>query len=572
MPKSALPGRRAIQCLPRLGLALSLALGLPGISAQSPQKPAPPRRNAGGRPTHNEAERAARWQSLPVPFHQAALTPRERSMIARLAHACSLMDQLYWQQSDLGGLAMYHATRSPVLTRLFGIMGSRWDLLDDNFPFIGEEPMPPGRELFPYGLKPEDIERFVAAHPEARSAIYDPHTIVRGSPDHLTTRPPTTSPTRSGCSPWPLTCARQPHTPQIPPSPATCACAPTLSCPTTYYPSDIAWLELKNPRIDLLFAPYETHLDGMLGVKTFYGGAILLRNEAESRKLAVYQQHEADMQQALPLDSADKPSKQGHATPMEVADAPLRAGDLRYGYQAVADNLPNDARIHAEKGSKKIFFKNFMDARVNAVILPLGRRLFSAAQARQISGEGYLTATILHEMSHGLGPTYARVGGQQVDIREAVGPAFAALEEAKADVTGIFLEQWLVDHHLLPAADLEGMYASYVAGIFRTLRFGTGEPHGQAQLMEFNVLSEQGVLTLTPAGTYTIDYARLPAAMASLTHTLLLFEATGNRAATEAWFARYDVTPPSLTQALDRAKDIPVDFAPDFELTRGVRP
>jgi len=124
----------------------------------------------------------------------------------------------------------------------------------------------------------------------------------------------------------------------------------------------------EGPKVDLIFAPYENYIDGVLGVKTSYGGSILIRNEAESRKLKMYQDHEAAMQQALPIGDADKPSKVGFATPMEVADAPLRAGDLRYGYQAVADNLPNDAKIHAEKGSKKIFFKNFMDARVNNVI------------------------------------------------------------------------------------------------------------------------------------------------------------------------------------------------------------
>ena len=124
----------------------------------------------------------------------------------------------------------------------------------------------------------------------------------------------------------------------------------------------------------------------------------------ESRKLAIYQKNEAAMQQALPIGAADKPSKEGQATPMEVVDAPLRAGDLHYGYQAVADNLPNDARIHAEKGTKKIFFKNFMDLRVQSVILPIAAKMLTPAEVKDVSGDGYLTATVLHEISHGLGP------------------------------------------------------------------------------------------------------------------------------------------------------------------------
>ena len=278
------------------------------------------------------------------------------------------------------------------------------------------------------------------------------------------------------------------------------------------------------------------------------------------------------MQQALPVPAEDNPSKSGQATPMEVADAPLRAGDLHYGYQAVADNLPNDARVHAEKGSKKIFFKNFMDLRVNNVILPIADKMLTPEQAKDVSGEGYLTGVILHEISHGLGPVYAHVGGKQVTINQAIGPAYSGLEEAKADVTGIFLGKWLVDQKLLPASELNSIYGSYVAGILRTLRFGTGEAHGRAMMMEFNYLLEHNALAQGADGRYTIDYAAMPAAIASLDEKLLLLEATGDRAGVEAWLTKYDVMPASLTKALDATKGIPVDITPEFELSQGVRP
>src|SRR5262245_43484877 len=198
---------------------------------------------------------------------------------------------------------------------------------------------------------------------------------------------------------------------------------------------------------------------------------------------------------------------------MEVMDAPLRAGDLRHGYQAVADNLPNDPRIHQQKGTKKIFFKNFMDARVKYVILPIAQRLMPAAQAAKASGEGYLAGTLLHEICHGLGPAFARQNGKQVDIREAIGPADSGLEEGKADVVGMTGLKWLVDHKAMPKERLEEYYASYVAGIFRTLRFGTGEAHGRAEMMEFNYLLENKALTQA-GGKWSIDYGRMPEAIA----------------------------------------------------------
>src|SRR5262249_40107571 len=157
-------------------------------------------------------------------------------------------------------------------------------------------------------------------------------------------------------------------------------------------------------------------------------------------------------QDALPLLSADRPSKTGHLTPMEVMDAPFRTGDLRHGYQAVADNLPNDPKIHQEKGTKKIFFKKFMDARVEEIVLPIARRLMRGDQASKASEDGYLTCVMMHEVAHELGPTYARRGDQRVDIREAIGPVHAGLEEAKADIVGMFGVKWLADTGALPKA------------------------------------------------------------------------------------------------------------------------
>jgi len=318
----------------------------------------------------------------------------------------------------------------------------------------------------------------------------------------------------------------------------------------------------------------------------------MIRNDAESRNLEQYQRWVPEIQDSLPLRSEDRPSVRGHVTPMEVMDAPFRAGDLRHGYQAVADNLPNDPRIHKEKGTKKIFFKNFMDARVREVILPLAARVMDPAQAKQASGDGYLTSTILHEICHGLGPAFARRpatlrepqgrpeqdrgtrgsgrDGGQVNIREAMGGAYSGLEEAKADVVGMFALKWLVDRGVLPKARLEEYYASYVAGIFRTVRFGTGEAHGRAEMMEFNYLASQGAIA-GAGGRYRVEYAKMPGAIQQLAKELLEQEASGDRARAEAWFKKFDTMPPVLRQALDAARDVPIDVDPIFSFDETVR-
>src|SRR5580658_2509606 len=444
------------------------------------------------------AARRAKWKNVEMPFHSAGLTDRERQMVDKLVQASRLLDDVYWRQSDLDGLALYKSTQDPALKTLLMIMGGRWDLIDENQPFAGAPAMPPGHDLYPHDLTRARIEQYVKDHPEDKAGIYDPYTVVKwgakGRTNRLTGTP-----------------YQQEYKAQLVPMAQALRDAAALSpdpqfanflrlragalLTSNYYKSDLAWLELKDPKFDVIFAPYETYLDDLLGVKTSFGAAVLIRNEEESRRLAVYQKYVADIEDALPVEASARPSKRGHLTPMEVMDAPYRAGDLRHGYQAVADNLPNDPRIHQEKGTKKIFFKNFMDARVTEVILPIAKLLMQPGQAEKASAEGYMASTLLHEISHELGPAFARQNGKQVDIREAIGPAYSGLEEAKADVTGMFGLAWLVNHGALPKERLPEYYASYVAGIFRTLRFGTGEAHGRAEMMEFNYLAEQGALS-----------------------------------------------------------------------------
>jgi len=517
--------------------------------------------------------RLARWRPVKMPLDKSGLSPQELRLIDKLVEACHYLEDIFWRQSDPEGLELYlslaKSGRDRDLQRLLVINGGRFDLIDENQPFVGTEPMPPGRGFYPKGVTRAELEQYVRGHPEKKAEIYSPYTVVRragsgfaGVPYHTVYRQwldPAAAALRAAAA-----------LSQEPKFAGFLSARADALLSDDYFPSDLQWMDLQDPKIDLIYAPDETYLDGVLGVKASYGASILIRNLQESQKLAVFQQYVPGIQDALPLDPADRPSKRGLRTPMEVMDAPLRAGDLRHGYQAVADNLPNDPRIHEKKGSKKIFFKNFMDARVNEFILPLARRIMRPDQAAQASADGYLSMVIMHEISHGLGPAYARVHGKQVDIREAIGPVFPGLEEAKADVVGMFGAKWLVDRGALPKSRLPVYYASYVAGIFRTVRFGAAEAHGRAEMMEFNYLAEQHAILREASGRYAIDYNRIPAALAGLSKELLEIEATGDRARAETWFAKYDAMPPDLKAALDKASDLPVDLDPVFSFPEPV--
>jgi hypothetical protein len=527
--------------------------------------------------TENIAAQLAKFRPVQMPFNSKGLSEREVKMVHKLVEAGQYLESIYWRQSDPDGLELYKALANcpgkteKDIRHFLLINGNRYDLLEGNKPFLANTTYQPGAALYPVGITRKEIDDYVAAHPEKKAEILNPWTVVKRQGNELVGVP-----YHVEYKEW------------LVPAAAALRDAAALSADKAfatflrlradalltddYYKSDLAWVDLENPKFDVIFAPYETYLDELMGVKTSYGVAVLVRNAAESEKLAVYKKHAAEIQAALPLPPADRPSLAGHLTPMEVMDAPYRAADLRHGYQAVADNLPNDPRIHAEKGTKKIFFKNFMDARVNYIVLPIGKLLMRPDQANLASMEGYLAVVVMHEMSHGLGPAYAHVNGKQVDIREAIGSTYSALEEAKADVVGLYGLNWLMSKGVLPKSGAKDYYSSYLAGIFRTVRFGVSEAHSRAQMMEFNYLTEHGVITCdATTGRYAIHFDMMPGTISSLAKALLLLEAEGDRAGAEAWFAKYGTMPPDLKAALDKTGSIPVDVDPIFALGEDVK-
>ena len=561
----------------RLSLILLAVLLALVACARSPEKASAPLK-AG--PMHKDvapdlSARLARWKPVPMPFAGEKLTARERGLVEKLIEACRQIENIFWRQSDPEAIVLYNSLvgspdpRDEQLRRLLWINGSHYDLLDSNKPFVGTEPMPPGLGFYPKGLTRDAIETYVKTHPEERKAIYDERTIVVADGEKLSTIPYHVA-YKEFLDPAARALKEAAELSDDPAFARFLKLRAEALLSDDYYASDVAWVELENPKFDLILGPYETYLDELLGVKGSYGAAVLVRNEEDSGKLTIFQKYVPDIQDSLPLPAEDRPSQRGNVAPMEVMDAPFRSGDLRHGYQAVADNLPNDPRIHEEKGSKRIFFKNYMDARVREIIVPLAKRLLREEDAAKASADGYLIGTLMHEIAHGLGPAWARTGGKRVSIREAIGPAFSALEEAKADATGMFALAWLAAHGRLAKEKLPECYASYVADLFRTVRFGTAEAHSRAEMMEFNFLFEQGAITREPSGKYAIDAGKMPDAIARLSRELLQIEASGDRARAEAWFKKYDAMPPHLAASLKTLTDVPVDIDPQIPFQEGL--
>ena len=519
------------------------------------------------------ASRIARWQSVEMPFRSQGLTAREVKMIAKLAAAARRLESIYWRQSDPYALTLQAqlkgsaAARDQQILRYLFINGGQYDLLDGNRSFLTREAAPAGRALYPQGGTRQSVLGYAAAHPDARAELYSPYTLVRNMGSELVGLG-----YRSAFRAPLLEAAGDLREAAALSDDASFAAflrsraAALLS--DDYHASDLLWLVLKSPRVDLIFAPYRTSLDQLLGVKTSYGAAILIRDDEESRKVELLEPYIAQIQQSLPLSTADKPALPGQNS-LEVADSPFRTGDFLHGEQALAVTLP----IGADGSRKKIFFKNFAETEFRFVIQPQARKMMDPSQSGEPTPSGYLNWLVMRELGRDLGPASARVNGKQLAIPQALGPIDVALEEAKADVAGMYAMRWLVEHNVLPPEREREVDACYLASLLHSVRrLGATEARHRAQLMEFNYLVEQGAILSHPGirghGTarvvFALDYLKLPAAIAALNRELLEIEASGDRLRAEQWFVRYGGVGSSLRASLESTRNIPLEIFPKF--------
>ena len=319
-----------------------------------------------------------------------------------------------------------------------------------------------------------------------------------------------------------------------------------------YYDSDVAWMKLDAP-IDITIGPYETYMDEIFGYKAAFEAYVTLRDDEETAKLKMFADHLQEIENDLPLDAKFRNPKIGALAPIRVVNQVLATGDGAHGVRTAAFNLPNDERIVQKMGSKRVMLKNVQEAKFSKTLEPIAARVLSHADQRDLSFNAFFTHILAHEMTHGIGP--------QNNVRQSLKELHSAIEEAKADATGLFMMQYLFDHKLLPAAE-KSLYTTFLASSFRTLRFGVHEAHGKGMALQFNYLMDKGAFVARPDGTFAVDFAKIQPAVRDLVHDLLAIEATGDYAGAKKMLDELGVLRPALQQALAKLTDIPTDIAP----------
>jgi hypothetical protein len=552
--------------------AIALASCVLAAPAASAPPPSPAATAAAAKPPNLEDLRRREAQYAPVDLRVdlSALPPGERAALARIVEAAEAIDAIFLRQSWAGNESVLLGLLddpSPLgRARLAFFLRNKgpWDRLDGDRPFLaGVPPRPEAGSFYPPGSTREEIARWQASLPEAeRAAATGFFSVIRRTPKGLAAVPYALE-YQGGLA---IAAAKLREAASLTAEPSLRRFLETRARAfetDDYYESDVAWMEL-DAAVEPTIGPYETYEDGWFNAKAAFEAFVTVRDEAETRKLGRLSAELQDIEDHLPMDPAWRNPRLGSLAPIRVVNEVFAAGDARRGVTTAAFNLPNDERVVREKGSKRVMLKNVQRAKYEKVLVPISRVALSPADQRRVSFEGFFTHILMHELVHGLGPHEIQLAGRKSTVRQELQDAYPAIEEAKADVAGLFALQRLVDRGVLPEEMGRSMYATFLASAFRSIRFGLGQAHGKGVAVQLNWLLDRGAVTVAADGRFSIDGAKARVALEALARELLAIEATGNRDGARELLAGMGVVRPQVERVLRRLGGVPVDVAPRF--------
>ena len=505
------------------------------------------------------------------------LSENDRKALEKLIEAAKLLDPLFLRQVWSGNEALKKKLESDTTPEgrerlhYFMINKGPWSRNEKNEPFIDGVPheKPPQAGFYPDDMTKDEFNTWVGTLSEQdKKHATGFFTVIRRGPDGKLKIVPYREEYREFLEPAAklLREAAELTTNQTLKSFLTKRADAFLS--DDYYASDVAWMDLDAP-IDVTIGPYETYEDELFGYKAAFEAFITLRDEAESAKLVKFSGYLQELEDNLPIDPRHRNPKLGAASPIRVVDNVFSAGDGNRGVQTAAYNLPNDEQVVKEKGSKRVMLKNVQEAKFKQVLVPISRVIVDPSQQSQIAFDSFFTHILAHELMHGLGPHNIKVGGRDTNVRKELKELYSTIEEAKADITGLWALQYLIDKGSVDAAMGRTLYTTYLASSFRSVRFGITEAHGKGQAIQFNYLLDEGAIKVDEgAGTYSIDASKIKDAVRKLASEILTIEAEGSYNKAKAMLDKYGLIRPAMQKALDKLSGVPVDIEPNFVLDK----
>ncbi|MEZ4381770.1 MAG: hypothetical protein R3A79_10490 [Nannocystaceae bacterium] len=571
-------GRGALVALACLASACS--------GGEAPERRAPPKAKAAtampeGAPLPEieerratPAERVAAFAPVVLTADVSGLAERERAALDKIIAASRHLDPIFDVQAFAEGPALREqlaADASPegqAKAELFAIMRGPWDRQEHHAPFAVDRPRPPGGGFYPADLTADEFKAWIAAHPDDRAAFESLTTVIRRDGDRLVAVP-----------------YSEAYAAHLEPAAAALREAAALTANRSlkrflesrakallsddYYQSDKDWMDL-DAAIEVTIGPYETYEDELLGLKGAFEAFVTVADAAASADLKRFKGRLADMERHLPVDDGLKATRGGES-PIRVVDLVFSAGDARKSVQTIAFNLPNDERVRAEKGAKKVLLRNLITAKFDTIMRPIGERALAADHGPDLDADAFFHQVLFHELSHSLGPAYVKRAAadgkeEEVELRVALGPLFSPLEEAKADVMGVYNLLYMIDEGELPAELRRKALVSYVAGLLRSLRFGVAEAHGKGAAIQLLYFAGSNAITYDPDGRLRVHVDVLEHSVTSLTREIVSLQSLGSQGRAEGWISRFNKLPPELDAVVEGLADLPIDVRPVYPL------
>jgi hypothetical protein len=548
-------------------LSLAAALLFSGSASAAEPQSVPSRL-----PTAPELQRmSARFAPVDIQADVSKFPESERRALAKIVQAAKIMDPLFLRQVWAGNetllLDLLKDTSPLGRERLHAFILDKgpWSRLDHYAPFIpGVPPKPPEGNFYPAGTTKAEVEAWVKSLPDAqqREATGFFTTIRRDTTGKFISVPYSVE--YQGELAQAARLLREA---------AELTTQPTLKAflskradaflSNDYYPSEVAWMELDST-IEPTIGPYEVYEDEWFNYKAAFEAFVGLRDETESRKLAKFSAELQELENNLPIDPKLRNPKLGALAPIRVINSIFSSGDANRGLQTAAFNLPNDERVAAEKGTKRVMLKNVQESKFNRTLLPITQVALPAKDRKDVTFEAFFTHILMHELMHGLGPHNITLDGKQTTVRQALQASSSPIEEAKADISGLWALQRLVDKGVVGKEVERTMYTTFLASMFRSIRFGLNEAHGRGVALQLNHFLDTGAVAVNKDGTFSVVPGKIRESATSLTKQLMELQASGNRANAEALLEKMGVVRPEVKRVLDRLEKVPVDIEPRY--------
>ena len=524
---------------------------------------------------------AARFAPAPLDVDLSALSAGDKKALAKLIEAGRIVNHLFMQQFWSGDLALYQKLQldksalGKARLHYFWINKGPWSEIDGHKAFL---PGVPAKKLAGANFYPEDMtkEEFEAwaktLYPESKEQAEGFFTVIRRDANKKLKMVPYSEAYKSDLAKAVALLKQAVALTDNASLKKFLTTRAAAFSTNNYFESDMAWMDLDAP-VDVTIGPYETYNDELFGYKAAFEAYINVRDEKESARLAFLGEHLQEIENNLPEDPKYRVPKLGAAAPIRVVNEVFAAGDGNHGVQTAAYNLPNDDKVVQQKGSKRVMLKNIQEAKFKQTLEPISKVVLQPAAQQDLSFELFFTHIVAHELTHGLGPHQIKVNGRDTNPRLELKELYSAVEEAKADVTGLFALQYLmtqadkgaVQAPLPHGPDAERkLYTTYLASSFRTLRFGLQDSHAKGMAVQFNYFLDKGAFVANSDGTFSVDLSKIKDAVAGLDQDLLTLEATGDYNGTKKLMSEMMVLRPEVQKALERLKGVPTDIEPIF--------